>query len=116
MLEQRFELAIVRDDEIGARLEESSAFPKIDAASCLFVGRHSDCQSTDLFDFFNFDEAVTEAEDLRAGNTGVTNDSFDDHGFGELFVVIERAVNVFAKELTQPQYGNLVANVFQIRA
>src|SRR5204863_3519112 len=95
-LDQGGGITEIGDHYISAHSQQPLAFPFIEPPRAIigFVTGHSHGEAADFLCVLNFHVTISESEQLRSGNMIFMQNSLDDHLFGEVFIVIERAINM----------------------
>ena len=81
-----------------------------------FVAGDGHGQSAGFLRVLDLHVAVAEGEELFAGDFVFAQDAFNHHFLGKLFVIIDRAVNVFAEIAGDVQQLRLLPNIRFVRA
>src|SRR5258705_7128371 len=103
--EQSFSIAEIRNHDVCADPHQALALPFVHAARPVIrlVAGNGNRQATNLLCVFDFDVAIAKRKQSIAGHRILPQNPLDHHLLGKTLVIIERAVNVRAKILHQPQ-------------
>src|SRR5260370_14201169 len=93
----------IGNDQVGPGLDKALAFPLVDAAAVDFVAGHGHGDAADPLDLLDFHKSVAKSQKLITLQIMIPNDALNHHLLGEVYVVIQGAVNLLSQKSSQPQ-------------
>jgi len=89
----------IRDDEICTHLDQPLPLPLVHDSAFRFIRRHTDCDTTGIFDVLDFNVSVAESNQLFPAALHGRNHLADENLLRKALVIVQGAENAAVKIL-----------------